>query len=640
MARRASLLAIFAAPLLIAAGSGTAASAQSAPKQANAAAVDLSKLCSGGNCDAAFASLRPGGSYYLPAGVWTFTKPFGIPSSVSLSGDGTSIHGTDLVYSGPKTSGAVVTAGAPGRDWVNGHMAALEIETQQLHQARVQGSVSSAVTIDQAGVGLEIVNPTASSTVDNVNVWSFKKNSIRIDNHAASPGSGVFQLSDFFVGGSPHPLEVRGSRAGILLRFGGIDLGPVSQLGMLFDGDQTGATSVVESVKVEGNYDVPGFVVTGAAPVVFVGATRYLNQSLYTQSPVNSAPAFIYRNPSAPRRNVLQCLGCTALGEQTALALPDLSLAIPTSKWGIDLSRLSTAGASAVANALATPETPLARPRNVVNLGPLCPAGNCDAAFANLESGGRYYLPAGVWTFSRPFTIPSAVTFFGDGPQPADQGGTELRYVGPSIPGDAAVRFGNGGDMSGGRLFLLRIDTLQSLSGGFGLRARNATNASTIENIAVAGFPDGQLLVDGPPHIGPGPNFFRIARFSLNGGVHPLEVEDGRQNLLIEQGTINLGATSQAGAYLRGGERAGGDAGRRVGLSHRQLQRARILDRQHHSPHVRRILAHGKRRPVDLAGLPLRHCQGADDDTASRNGVPALLSRWTADGARDARPRH
>ena len=124
----------------------------------------------------------------------------------------------------------------------------------------MQGSGPS-VTIDQAGVGLEIVNPTASSTVDNVNVWRFNKNSILIDNHAASRGSGMFQLSDFFVGNSPHPLEVRGSRARILLRFGGIDLGPASQLGMLFDGDQKGATSVVESVKIEGDYDVPGYVV-------------------------------------------------------------------------------------------------------------------------------------------------------------------------------------------------------------------------------------------------------------------------------------------------------------------------------------------------------------------------------------------
>ena len=104
-------------------------------------------------------------------------------------------------------------------------------------------------------------------------------------------------------------------------------------------------------------------------------------------------------------------------------------------------------------------------------------------------------------------------------------------------------------------LFLLRIDTLQPLSGGFGLRAINATNASTIENIAVAGFPDGQLLVDATPHQDPGPNFFRIARFSLSGGIHPLQSSsDGRQNLLIEQATINLGATSEAGAYLRGGE--------------------------------------------------------------------------------------
>ena len=39
-----------------------------------------------------------------------------------------------------------------------------------------------------------------------------------------------------------------------------------------------------------------------------------------------------------------QCLACTALGEQTALAMPDLSLLAPTSKWGIDLSETTPSG--------------------------------------------------------------------------------------------------------------------------------------------------------------------------------------------------------------------------------------------------------------------------------------------------------
>jgi hypothetical protein len=587
--RRSFLLAIFAAILLAAVGSDpplaagehsasaasttaprTAANAPPAqtqslitPKRADANAVDLSKLCSHGNCDAAFASLRPGTSYYLPVGVWTFTKPFTIRSNVTLTGDGTGLAPqTDLVYNGPSISGAVVTAGASGSNWVNGHIAALEIETDQLHQWRLHGheangNASWAPPIDQAGIGLEIINPTPSSTVDNINVFKFGRDSILVDNHAASPGSGVFQLSDFFIGGSPHPIETRGSSTGLLLRFGGIDLGLASEFGMKFAGDLTGAAAVVESVKIEGDDDVPGVIVTGAAPVVFVGSTRYLNQSLYVTNPVNSAPSFFYSNPSHPQANVLQCLACTALGEKTVLALPDLSVAVPTgNKWGIDLAQLSTAGARAVTNALAAPETPISRPHAVVNLAPLCSAGNCDTAFASFAAwGGRYFLPAGIWTFSRPFTIPSGATLFGDGSQPGGQGGTELRYVGPATPQGAAVNFGPGGDLSGARLFSLRIDTQQSLSGGFGLRVINPTNATTVENVSIAGFPDGQLLVDnGSQNSGPGPNFFRIARFSLSGGVHPLEIAGGRQNLLIEQGTIALGPTSQDGVYLHDGE--------------------------------------------------------------------------------------
>jgi hypothetical protein len=551
MARRPISLLLCAVTLC-----GVCLAVGSKPSRAAPANVDLSQLCVLHNCDAAFASLRPGTSYYLPAGFWTFTKPFNIPSNVTLTGDGIGIaQGTDLVYAGPKIVGAAVTAGAPGSNWVNGHVAALEIETQQLHESRLPNG-TPASTIDQAGIGLQMINPTASSTVDNVNVWRFGTNSLLIDNHATKPGSGFFQLSDFFIGGSPYPLQVNGSSAGLLVRFGGVDLGPDSRLGMLFAGDQTGAATVVESVKVEGDYDVPGVVATGAAPVVLVGSTRYLNRSLYVDNPVNSAPAFLQQNPSNPTSKALQCLGCTALGVKTALALPDLSLAVPTSKWGIDLHRLDATGARAVASALATPETRLARPHDVVNLAPLCSRGNCDVAFASFKSwGGRYYLPAGVWTFSRPFTIPSGAMFLGDGSQDGGRGGTELRYVGPSIAGGAAVNFGPGGDLSEARLLSIRITTQQSLSGGFGLRVVNGTNASTVEDISVSGFPDGQLLLDdGGGTPGPGPNFFRVARFSLAGGVHPLKVFGGRQNLLVGQGTIALGPTSQDGVYLVHGE--------------------------------------------------------------------------------------
>jgi hypothetical protein len=484
--------------------------------------------------------------------MWTFTKPFNVPAGVTLTGDGPGLTGTDLVYAGPRTSGAVITAGAAGTDWVNGHISGLEIETDQLHRSRPGDASSAADRIDQAQVGLQILNPTASSTVDNVHIWKFGRSSLRIENRASSPGSGVFQLSDFFVGTSPRPVEVRGSRAKLLFRFGGIDLGPLSESGMLFTGDSRGAIAVVESVKIEGDYDVPGFVVEGGAPVVFVGTTRYLNQSLYVNEPLNSAPAFVSRN-SGGARDVVQCLACTALGEQTALALPDLSLSVPTDKFGINLHRLTSGMAQQVAAVLATPEIPLVPPRDVVNLAPLCSQRNCDAALSALRPFERYYLPAGLWEFSRPFSIPYGTMLFGAGPQEAVKGGTQLRYVGASLPGDAAVIFGAGTEMFGW-LASLRIDTLKSLSAGYGLRARDATNGSTLEDIAISGFPDGQILVDATSQDTPGPNFFRIARFSLTGGEQPLRVEGGRQTLLIEQGTITVGPTSREGMYLLGGE--------------------------------------------------------------------------------------
>ena len=155
-------------------------------------AIDLSRNCVRHNCDRALSNLRPGRSYFLPAGVWRFTRPFRIPSHVRLTGDGTGLVGTDLVYGGPAIPGAFVTAGAPGQDWVDGHLAAVEIETDQLHQMRLVGDTpSAAVKIDQAAIGLEVINPTGSSTVDNVNVWKFGSHSVlsRITRPRPAPGS-------------------------------------------------------------------------------------------------------------------------------------------------------------------------------------------------------------------------------------------------------------------------------------------------------------------------------------------------------------------------------------------------------------------------------------------------------------------
>jgi hypothetical protein len=528
---------------------------QSATHDANrpSHALDLSQFCNRGNCDAAFARMRAGRAYYLRAGTWTFTRPFRIPSDVTFTGDGSGVaQGTDLVYAGPNTLGAVVTAGAPGQDWISGHVSGFEIETEQLHRWRPGDAAYATVPVAQAAIGLEVINPTASSSVNNVNIWKFGRASVVIDNHARRPQDGYFQFADFFIGTSPQPLVVRGSKAALLFRFGGIDLGPLSELGAVFDGDAVGATSVVESVKIEGDDDVPGYVVNGRPAVVFVGTTRYLNQSLYVDDPMNSAPAFLGGPGSDP--TTVQCLACTALGENTALAYPALSIAVPTSKWGIDLHRLTPVGAQAVVAALATPEIQFSRPQDATNLGHLCVHHDCDAALSALRWGGLYYLPRGVWTFSRPFTLPYAATLFGDGSGAASVGGTVLRYVGGSLPNGAAIQFGGDSGDRSGRMFSIRVDTVEHLSSGFGVRARDATNGGTLEDISVEGFPDGQLILDATSNTTSGPNFFRVARFNLSGGVNPLEVVGGRQTLLLEQGTVTLDRSSRDGIFLLGGE--------------------------------------------------------------------------------------
>jgi len=516
--------------------------------------IELSHRCSESNyCDRAFAGMRPGGRYHLRAGTWKFTRPIHVPSHVTFTGDGTSVLGTDLVYAGPKTNGAIMVAGAHGKNWAGGHIGGFEIETSQLHGFRLgDESQFARVPITQAAVGLRIIRPTGTSTVTNVNVWKFGRSSVEIVNRAARPGRGFFQFSDFFIGTSPRPLVVRGSRARLLIRFGGIDLGPLSRLGMLVRGSRRGSGAVVQSVKVEGDYDVPGYVVEGRAPVVFVGTTRYLNRSLYVTNPANRAPAFVSRG-SGGRRFALQCLGCTVLGQSTALAVPGLDRLVPADTFGTSLDRLTPRGRRVAARALATPEVMLPRPRAAINLARGCRGRNCDAALARMKFGRRYYLPAGTWRFSRPFTIPETATLFGDGRR--RDGGTTLRYVGRSIPGDAAVLFGAGETDMAGRFFSLRVETRRRLASGYGIRARDATNASTLQDLAVAGFPDGQLLLDATPNDrGSGPNFVRISGFSLVGGTYPLRVKGGRQTVLIDQGRIQLGKHSKAGIRLTDGE--------------------------------------------------------------------------------------
>ena len=176
---------------------------------------------------------------------------------------------------------------------------------------------------------------------------------------------------------------------------------------MLFKGDRSGATSVVESVKIEGDYDVPGYVVAGGC----TGRLRRLDP-LPEPEPVRRQPDQQRARlpPSQPVRaetNALQCLACTALGEQTALAVARPLAGRPDEQVGDRPPSADPARRKGRRRTRWPPPRPRSPGRTTSSTSRrLCVAHNCDAALANLKFGGRYYLPAGVWQFSRPFTIP------------------------------------------------------------------------------------------------------------------------------------------------------------------------------------------------------------------------------------------
>ncbi len=244
---------------------------------------------------------------YLPAGVYRIASTLALPSNVTLFGDGSrpgNQGGTEILYSG---SGTAVTAGAPGQDWSNSQIRGLRV-------ARDSSGGSD-------GWGLQVFNPTNVSMITDVLVTGFREGGIHVANGSGgdgNPGANFFKLSNFFIIGGRKPLYLQRGRQTVLIQFGGIDVDDTSQCGALIEtGEAQAHVTTVESVKVESRgRNVPGFQVTGIAPVTFVGCTYY------NMTKAGTAPAFLYTNQTQPDLQT-QLVGCTSMGTSTFFSAPE-----------------------------------------------------------------------------------------------------------------------------------------------------------------------------------------------------------------------------------------------------------------------------------------------------------------------------
>ncbi len=171
-------------------------------------------------------------------------------------------------------------------------------------------------------------------------------------------------------------------------------------------------------------------------------------------------------------------------------------------------------------------------------------------AVAKSRVGIPLYLPAGIYRIKTQIAIPSNTTMFGDG-----SGRSEIRYLATSGP--AIVAGTAGGDWSDSEIRGIKITASGTRApNGYGLHVINPTNSSSVSDVSVFGFQDGQILVDNGGR-GPGPNFFRLSGFFVGGGRNPLHVIGGRQTVLVEYGGIDLDDTARQGVLLEGGEAEG-----------------------------------------------------------------------------------
>ena len=251
---------------------------------------------------------------YFPAGSYRTRAQLRVPSNTSIFGDGSGrswIHYTGL-------DGPALIAGSAGGDWSDSEIRGIGIRAFGSHPP--------------SGYGLQVINPTNSSTVGDVSVFGFQEGQILVDNGGQGPGPNFFRLSGFFVGGGRNPLRIVGGRQTVLVEYGGVDLDDTANQGVLLEGGEAEArTLLMTAVKVEGSKDVPGFKVTGLAPCTFVACARHNGAGL--QGKPGRQPAFLYSNPGQPSLQV-ELIACTSLGVATLFSAPDLGVRIPGDSYG------------------------------------------------------------------------------------------------------------------------------------------------------------------------------------------------------------------------------------------------------------------------------------------------------------------
>lgn len=247
---------------------------------------------------------------FFPAGRYNFSQPLVIDGNTSVRGVGCRPYnqgGSELRYTGAAAN--AVTLGATGADWSNSKFVGMRITT----------GLSLA-----SGRGLVVYNPTNNSEVRDVLVSGFTDGQILIGDGSGGSGGGThpgpnfFRLSNFFVTGGIAPLEVQGGRQQCLIDYGGIDLTATSLQGFLQTGGEAlSQVTMMQSVKVEGSFDVPGFKHAGLGSTMFIGCHRFNGGAALT----SAGPAFLFDVP-AQQDCHMSILGCGAIGCVVGVGAP------------------------------------------------------------------------------------------------------------------------------------------------------------------------------------------------------------------------------------------------------------------------------------------------------------------------------
>lgn len=172
------------------------------------------------------------------------------------------------------------------------------------------------------------------------------------------------------------------------------------------------------------------------------------------------------------------------------------------------------------------------------------------------------YFPPGKYRTTQTITFTDGSTILGAGARPAGtganptKGGSEIFYDGSDTTAHGVVLGEVGADWSRSTFDGFYFTRAAGGTTGRALVVYNPTNNSKVQNVHASGWPDGQILVDDSTGGGgnPGPNFFRLSNFFVTGGVVPLEVQGGRQQMLIDYGGIDTTASSVCGFKMSGGE--------------------------------------------------------------------------------------